>query len=179
MFAYNGLTLYVYEQIKRGAGAARLAMTMAAFAVCFEVFEVIAIRANLWHYYGQRPLDDFGHPVWVSVLNAAIPVVAGVLFVWLERVIPHGRRWLGIVVLPIVFGAISFGLGAPALVAINLRHPNATLAWTGAILSVAGCAAAVRLALSLLPPPPVPPRRPNRRPNAGVDLTALDLTVRR
>jgi hypothetical protein len=152
LFCYGGLTLFVMERIRAGAGTASVLRLGLVLALTYEVFEVIAIQLDLWHYWGPKPLNVFGHPAWVSLGNATIPILAAVAFLWLERVLDGPRRWLALPVIPFVFSAVSFGTSVPGIVALNIKDTTDTLVWIGALLSIAADVAVVRLALGLVPP---------------------------
>lgn len=151
VWCYGGLALWAATRVDRGLtrrGAAKLALV---FAGIYLTFELVGINLDVYTYFGRHPFRVLGFPVWVTVSNATIGVIAGILVARLRPMLPGPRVWALVPVIPAVFAMISFGGSFPALVALNMPNPPTALVWLAAIVSMALSGALLSLACLLLP----------------------------
>jgi hypothetical protein len=151
LWCYGSLAIDTARRVDRGltrGGAVKLA---GVFLLIYVTFEVIGINLGVYTYFGPHPFRVANFPIWVSISNAVIGVVAGIAVARLRPLLPGRSVWALLPVVPAVFAMVSFGGSFPALVAMNMPDPPTALVWAAAVLSMALAAATLYLASLLLP----------------------------
>jgi hypothetical protein len=112
--AYLGCSI-----VARGAGARDL-WKLYAFAWVMDVLlEGIAIASDLFGYYGPHAFDIWGQPLWFPFINAAFPIVCGVVLYGLRNVLRGARVALVVPVSAFLYAAVYVGAGWPAFVSMH------------------------------------------------------------
>jgi hypothetical protein len=151
VWCYGSLAIYAARRVDRGltrAGAWRLA---GVFMVVYTIFEFVGINLGVYEYYGPHPFRVFNFPVWVSVSNGSIGMIAGILIARLRPLLAGRQIWALVPVVPAVFAMVSFGGSFPALVAMNAPDAPTAVIWLAAIASMALEFSMLHLASLLLP----------------------------
>jgi len=148
---YGGLTLLVWHRVERGATRSGLAKLGGVLILISIATEIVCIMLGTYEYYGPHPFRVLSYPMWISVANAVIGIVAGVVAARLRPLLP-GRQALAYVALvPATMTMIQFGTGFLALDAINTPHPASWLLYLCATASMALAATVAFVALKLVP----------------------------
>jgi hypothetical protein len=133
--AYIAYRLYSAGITKRGMFALYLT------DVCVNIFlESPGVLMGAYKYYGPQPLDFWGLPLWWTLMNPLMPMLAGAIIYKLK---PHltGWRILGVApIIPMADGVVNAGIGWPMWISLNQD---------GASLFVTHVAAAATFALAL------------------------------
>ncbi len=133
--AYIAYRLYSAGITKRGMFALYLT------DVFVNIFlESPGVLMGAYKYYGPQPLDFWGLPLWWTLMNPLMPMLAGAVIYKLK---PHltGWRILGVApIIPMADGVVNAGTGWPMWITLN--HD-------GANLFVTHIAAAVTFSLAL------------------------------
>jgi hypothetical protein len=152
---YGGLTLLVWWRIEQGASRASITKLGAVLIGIGIATEIACIRLGTYEYYGPHPFRVLSFPVWISVANAVIGIVAGVAAARLRPLLSGPQTWAYIALVPATMTAIQFGTGFLALDVINTPHPASWLQYLTATASMALAATVGYLALQLVPAQPV------------------------
>ena len=133
--AYIAYRLYSAGITKRGMFALYLT------DVCVNIFlESPGVLMGAYKYYGPQPLDFWGLPLWWTLMNPLMPMLAGAM---IYRLKPHLTGWRILAVAPIIpmaDGVVNAGIGWPMWISLNQD---------GASLFVTHLAAAATFSLAL------------------------------
>lgn len=161
-FAYSaflGWGSYLgYRLIKEGATRGQLLALAAAFFVADGVIEMAGAQVGLWIYYGYPVWSPFGWPIYVGVMNAAVPLLGGWLLVVLDRRLRGLVKGVAVLAIPAAYGGVYVAAGWPTWVASNAAVGPVTLWLAGGatILISAGVCWLVADANGGEAPPPGP-----------------------
>ena len=141
----------MWWRVEQGATRAALAKLGGVLIVISIATEIVCITLGTYEYYGQHPFRVLAFPMWISVANAVIGIVAGVVAARLRPLLPGLQAWAYLALVPAVMTAIQFGTGFLALDVINTPHPATWLQYLTATVSMALAATVGFLALKLVP----------------------------
>lgn len=134
----------------------------AAMVLSDVLLETVALRFDVWIYYGQQPLLFFKFPLWWAAPNSCAVILAAVLA---HKLAPWlaGKWACAAILLPIgSYGFTSMAIGMPAFLAINTENVAPWLTQLAGIacfaLDALLIALLVRLLLRPLPAPADAPR---------------------
>ncbi|WP_019874112.1 hypothetical protein [Sporichthya polymorpha] len=117
--AYIAYRLYSAGITKRGMFALYLT------DVFVNIFlESPGVLMGAYKYYGPQPLDFWGLPLWWTLMNPLMPMLAGAVIYKLK---PHltGWRILGVVpIIPMADGVVNAGIGWPMWITLNQDGMN-------------------------------------------------------
>jgi hypothetical protein len=148
---YGGLTLVVWWRVERGATRAAVAKLGGILVLVGIATEILCITLGTYEYYGQAAFRVAGFPMWISVANAAIGIVAGVVAARLRPLLSGRDSWAYLALIPVCMTGIQFGTGFLAIDVINTPNPATWLLYLTATISVALAGTAAFVALKLVP----------------------------
>lgn len=138
---YANAALYAGWKISRGVwGRKELFVIFGIEFATSCVFEMIAINANAYEYWGPHRLRVFDYPLVIGVLEATQVVTFTVIACLLWNRVGNGFGLLGLFLLfPVTFLGVNFGVGSPTVIALHLNEPASTgfLVVCGSLLSMA------------------------------------------
>ena len=150
LWVYGGLALLICRHLIAGGSRRDMGrLTLVLFSV-FTAFELIGINLGTYEYYGPHPFRVMGFPVWLSVMNTTVSVVAGVAVFRLLPVLRGAETWALLVVVPASFAMMEF-TAFPALVVINADGPPMWLVYASSVVAMAVCYLTQRLVLKAVP----------------------------
>lgn len=117
--AYIAYRLYSAGITKRGMFALYLT------DVCVNIFlESPGVLMGAYKYYGPQPLDFWGLPLWWTLMNPLMPMIAGAI---IYRIKPHLKGWHILAIAPIIpmaDGVTNAGIGWPMWITLNQDGMN-------------------------------------------------------
>lgn len=142
---FFGLQSYIaYRAIHLG----RSAMFFVYAYVVAWIFD-FALQATgrafgLYEYYGQQPFLIAGAPGWWFSIDAALPILAGLVFFALrERLVGWGQL-IVVPILPGLYAGLNGAVGVPVFTALNSNFDEAAngngsvaLVWLGGTITIA------------------------------------------
>jgi hypothetical protein len=117
----------VWHLLRKGVGPRAVMKVWWVLLGADIVLETAALWLNVFYYYGPRPLNFFGLPLYWSALDAALAILPGVLLYLLWR-----KEWtvwhylLVLALFPVNALAIYVGAGWPIF---TLQHADVYIAW--------------------------------------------------
>lgn len=132
---YGGQAYVAYRLAQRGSRATMVKAACAVFVIA-TAFEITGTHVGTYEYWGDQAFRVAGFPIWISVLNAAVPVITGVVLARAATVLPGVQILALAVLVPACDALVMFGPVAPYLAALN-AGASSTVIWVAAI----GCSA--------------------------------------
>jgi hypothetical protein len=132
----GGQTLIAYRLLNRGARGRDIWKLYGIVFLADVVAETPGLYMNLYTYYGHQPLNFFRLPLWWPAVNAAMPILAGMLIFLL---LPYLSGWRMLAVIPLIpaaDGMANIAAAWPTWSALNTRLPAAVV-WAAGCLTVA------------------------------------------
>ena len=84
------------------------------------LLESPGILMNVYTYYGAQPFNFWGFPLWWSIVNPLMPIVAGALITKLRPELGSGWKMLGVIPLvPMADGIANAAAAWPLWIALN------------------------------------------------------------
>lgn len=148
---YGGLTLLIWWRVEQGATRATIARLGGVLVLIGIATEIVCIQLGTYEYYGPHPFRVASFPLWISVANAAIGIVGGIVAARLRPLLPGPQSLAYIALVPATMTAIQFGTGFMALDVINTPNPSSALMYVTAIVSMALAVTITFIALKLVP----------------------------
>lgn len=148
----GGQVVYLIYRVRRGASARQLWILYGVFVLTNVVMEVPALAAGIYTYYGPQPFQVAGLPLWFQSINAAVPLVATavVLYLW-----PRLRGWRRLAVVAAFPSCHALGnavAGWPMWSALNSTD-NALAIHVAGLVSVGLAVSLAGFAISILARP--------------------------
>jgi len=118
---YVGGQAYVAHRVfERGIDQAGVFRLWAIFAAINVVLETPGLLGGVYTYYGAQPFNIWGFPLWWSVVNPLMPIVAGALITKLRPELGSGWKMLGVIPLvPMADGIANAATAWPLWIALN------------------------------------------------------------
>ncbi len=118
---YVGGQAYVAHRVfERGIDQAGVFRLWAIFAAVNVVLETPGLLGGVYTYYGAQPFDFWGFPLWWSVVNPLMPIVAGALIAKVRPQLGSGWAMLGVIPLvPMADGIANAATAWPLWIALN------------------------------------------------------------
>lgn len=139
----GGQGYVVYRMLQRGAGRVELWRWWAAVMVIdLLLVQTPGLSMGMYSYYGPQPGDVLGLPLHWLAVDAAAPMLSGVLVFRLRRYL---SGWRQIALVPLLagnYGLAHVWLSWPVWLAIAGRWP-ASVSWIATLASFALAATAV------------------------------------
>lgn len=151
LWCYGSLAVYAARRVDRGLTRRDALRLTGIFLAVYTAFEFVGINLGVYGYFGPHPFRVLDFPVWLSVANASIGLIAGIAIARLRPRLDGRQIWALLPVVPAVFAMVSFGGAFPALVAMNMPDAPAALVWAAAVASMALECSMLHLAALLLP----------------------------
>jgi len=132
----GGQAFIAYRRLDRGARSRDIWQLYGIFFLIDVILETPGLYMNLYTYYGHQPLNFFRLPLWWPAVNAAMPIMAGLLIYLL---LPYLRGWrvLALVaVIPAADGMANAAASWPTWSALNTRLP-AVVVWSAGVVTCA------------------------------------------
>src|ERR1700716_2998281 len=152
---YASTAIFVAREIARGRLTRRKLFVWAGVEpVMSAAFEIFAINAGAYSYWGPHVLRIFQYPLVIGVLEAAQVICFAVAASQLRSRVT--RRWqlLGLFVLfPCTFLMANFGAGWPAIIAVHLQHTTPLLVAGATVISIGFAVVLVWAAAAFLSQP--------------------------
>jgi len=148
---YGGLTLLVWWRVEQGASRAALVKLAGAVILIFIAVEIVCITLGIYEYYGSHPFRVLSFPLWISVANTMIAIVAGVVAARLRPLLPGVQALAYIALVPVAMTGVMFGTSFLALDVINTSYSPAWLQYLTVTISMALAATVGFVALKLVP----------------------------
>jgi len=105
---------------ERGIDQAGVFRLWAIFGVINVVLETPGLLGGVYTYYGAQPFNFWGFPLWWSVVNPLMPIVAGALITSLRPELGSGRKLAVVIPLvPMADGIANAATAWPLWVALN------------------------------------------------------------
>jgi hypothetical protein len=164
VWVYGAQAVWVATRIDGGASRRDILRYAALLWCVFTGFELVGTNLGTYGYFGEHPYRVAGFPIWVSVANTAIVVVAAVGITRLRPLLPGARTWAMIVLIPAAFALGTFAPSFPTLEIISHPAPNPLLMWVSATVSMLLGAVVCYLACLPLPATRTAPARDAARP---------------
>jgi hypothetical protein len=150
---YAAAAIYVAREIARGTLTRRKLFICAGIELLMSAaFEIFAINAGAYSYWGPHVFRIFQYPLVIGVLEAAqvscFAVAASALRV------RTSQKWqlLGLFALfPCTFLMANLGAGSPAIIALHLQHTSTTIIAIATVISICFAVLLVWAAGSFLP----------------------------
>lgn len=136
VWVYGAQAVWLATRIDAGATRRDIGRYSALLWCVFTGFEMVGTNLGTYGYFGEHPYRLAGFPIWVSVANTAIVVVAAVLITRLRPLLPGPRAWAMIVLVPAAFALGTFTASFPTLEIISRPHPDPLLMWFSATVSM-------------------------------------------
>jgi len=155
VWVYGAQAVWLAERIDAGATRQDVLRYSGLLWCVFTGFEIVGTNVGTYGYFGAHPYRVAGFPIWVSVANTGIVVVAAVAITWLRPLLPGVRAWALVVLMPAAFALATFAPSFPTLVLISHPDPDPLLMWVAASMSMLLGALVCYLACL-----PLPTRRP-------------------
>ncbi len=147
LWFYGGQALFVYKLVVDGAGRREVMRVAGAIFVIATAFELIGINLGVYEYWGPQALQISGFPLWISVDNAAIPVVTGLIVARLEPHAPGPQQLMLGFVMPAVAMAFWYVTSFPVIDLMNTADPSERLLDVAAVASMVLGGLATRIAI--------------------------------
>jgi hypothetical protein len=151
VWVYGVQAVWLATRIDAGASRRDIGRYSALLWCVFTAFEMVGTNLGTYGYFGEHPYRVAGFPIWVSVANTAIVVVAAALITRLRPLLPGARAWAMIVLVPAAFALGTFTSSFPTLEIISHPDPNPLLMWVSATVSMVLGAVVCYLACLPLP----------------------------
>jgi hypothetical protein len=148
---YGGLSLIVWWRVEQGATRASIAKLFGVLVLVGVATEILCITLGTYEYYGEAAFRVAGFPMWISVANASIGIVAGIVAGRLRPLLPGRQSLAYVALIPVCMTGIQFGTGFLAIDVINTPDPATWLLYLTATISVALAATVAFVALKLVP----------------------------
>lgn len=150
---YASAALYVAREMGRGTLTVRKLFILAGAELTMSaVFEIYAINAGAYSYWGPHTFRIFEYPLVIGVLEAAQVICFALGAALLRAHVTRQWQLLALfVIFPCTFFGANFGAGWPTIIAINLEQPFAPLTAMASLVSIGLAVALVRMAGALLP----------------------------
>ena len=132
----GGQAFIAYRQLDRGARGRDIWKLYGLFFLVDVVLETPGLYMNLYTYYGHQPLNFFRLPLWWPAVNAAMPILAGLL---ISVLLPSRKGWRMLAVIPLIpaaDGMANIAASWPTWSALNTRLP-AVAVWSAGLLTCA------------------------------------------
>lgn len=136
VWVYGAQAVWLATRIDGGATRRDILRYAALLWWVFTGFELVGTNLGTYGYFGAHPYRVTGFPVWVSVANTAIVVVAAVAITRMRPMLPGARAWAMIVLVPGAFALGTFTPSFPTLEIISHPEPDPVLLWASATLSM-------------------------------------------
>ncbi|MBA2279959.1 MAG: hypothetical protein H0W25_01810 [Acidimicrobiia bacterium] len=94
-------------------------------------FEILAVRTEVYVYYGQQPLRIIDFPVWWLFVNTMVPVIAAVLLRAMRPWLVGPVALIVIPFLPAVDAGVNAALAWPTWTVLNSDVPTAVTQLAG------------------------------------------------
>ena len=118
---YVGGQAYVAHRVfERGIDQAGVFRLWAIFGVINVVLETPGLLGGVYTYYGAQPFNFWGFPLWWSVVNPLMPIVAGALITGLRPELGTGWKLAAVIPLvPMADGIANAATAWPLWIALN------------------------------------------------------------
>ena len=150
---YASAAIYVAREIARGTLTRRKLFVCAGIELLMSAtFEIFAINAGAYSYWGPHVFRIFEYPLVIGVLEAAQVMCFAVAASALR--VRTSRQWqlLGLFVLfPCTFLMANFGAGWPAIIALHAEHTTTLLVAVATVISIGFAVVLVWTAAAFLP----------------------------
>ncbi len=124
----GGCAYLSYRYLKNGITVERVMKQWALFVLFNIAFETPAVLLDVYTYYGPQPLSPWGFPFWYAFINPVGSIVAGAMFVHLEKRIDRGPRTaLAPLLVPITHGSAYASAALPMWITLN--EPDIAHGW--------------------------------------------------
>jgi hypothetical protein len=136
MFFFAPPVLLLLDRFERGISRRGYAALCGVVFAGATGFEWLALHLRLWVHYGEKPYASL---LFWGVVNSHLIIAVGVIVFVLARLIPAGRQFVFVILLPpIAVGVHTMGLMAAAL---GLGSTTSRVAMTvAALVGVVVCA---------------------------------------
>lgn len=150
---YASAAIYIARQIARGTLTRGKLFVWAGVAFAMSAaFEIFAINAGAYSYWGPHTFRIFQYPLVIGVLEAAQVICFAVAASVLRQRATHQWQLLGLFVLfPSTFLMANFGGGWPTIIAMHAEHTSPPLIAAGTVVSLGFAVLLVWAAASFLP----------------------------
>jgi hypothetical protein len=125
--AYIAYRLYAAGITRRGMFALYLT------DVFVNIFlESPGVLMGAYEYYGPQPLNFWGLPLWWTLMNPLMPMIAGALIYKYKEHLTGWRILAVAPMIPMADGFTNAGIGWPMWISLNSLDPNSgwSLVWT-------------------------------------------------
>ena len=151
---FIGLGAYVvYRGLVKDPSGRRIWPTFVGIMLMDVAFELTATAANVYQYYGDHQpfqLFDGGWPAWVAPINAAGPVLGGVLMHLLLPRMRGVRAALVALLAPPFAYAATYGLTAWPTTTLLNSDVSEPVVWLGALVTIGFATAIVAVVTAVL-----------------------------
>ncbi|MBA3741980.1 hypothetical protein [Sporichthya sp.] len=168
VWVYGAQAVWLAHRIESGATRRDVSLYSVALWVVFTGFEMVGTNVGTYDYFGEHPYRVAGFPIWVSVANTGIVVVAAVAVTKLRHLLPGFRIWALLVLMPGAFGLATFAPSFMTIEVISHENPNTALMWISATGSMVLGATLCYLACLF-----VPQERPGVQPARSEGIEEL------
>jgi hypothetical protein len=140
---YAGAAIYAAREIAAGTMTRRKLFVWAGVELLMSAaFEIFAINAGAYSYWGPHVFRIFEYPLVIGVLEAAQVICFAVAASQLRARTTRQWQLLGLFVLfPCTFLMTNLGAGWPAIIALHLQDTSTVLIAVATAISI--CLAAV------------------------------------
>ncbi|MCW3014514.1 MAG: hypothetical protein JWO02_1606 [Solirubrobacterales bacterium] len=142
LFYWAPMWLLLVDWFAAGIRVRTYWMLCGALVIGALVVDVIAIHYRLWVFYGQQPLRVGGMPVWWAFANSHALIASTVALSLLLKVLPRGRQFLLVGLMPAIMVAAHTGGSVAATCTVGSTNDRT--------VTLLGTSATVVLILGLL-----------------------------
>ncbi|WP_158276767.1 hypothetical protein [Paraconexibacter algicola] len=130
---FSLFTWFIHRMIVNGRSYRDIVVVAVVAGVIDWPLEIMAIQADVFHYYGDNPTRIFGLPLTSAVQNCFLYVFMASIF---TLAAPYLRGWRSLLFLPVIPGcyyAVALLCTWPAYLALHAEWPTAVFLPLGLI----------------------------------------------
>lgn len=124
---YGAGAYFTWRWLQRGDGSKIWYLYLGEVATAL-VMEPVAIKLNLWHYFGEHGITIFGYPAYWPFVAAGCSAAAGVLLYLVGPFLPGWRILAVAALVPMTVSAVYWACGWPMYIAVN-KAPAELVLW--------------------------------------------------